>query len=118
MSDPGKLRDVILAKLTQVIDPETGVDIIRMRLIEGLTVDAEGDVSYTFRPSSPLCPLAVPLAIEIRRVVRGVPGVTRQKMHVANYVRSDELAALLHELDDEQQGGAAHRPSTVFWYQA
>ena len=47
-----------------------------MRLIENLTVDEQGRVSYTFRPSSPLCPIAVPLAIEIRRAVREAPGVS------------------------------------------
>jgi metal-sulfur cluster biosynthetic enzyme len=69
MNDPEKLREAILERLARVIDPETGVDIVRMRLIEDLIVDAPGHVSYTFRPSSPLCPLAVPLAIEIRRAV-------------------------------------------------
>ena len=82
MNDPGKLRGAILEQLARVIDPETGVDIVRMRLIEDLIVDAPGHASYTFRPSSPLCPLAVPLAIEIRRAVQDVPGVTGQAMRV------------------------------------
>ena len=69
MNDPEQLRAAILARLARVIDPETGVDIVRMRLIENLTVDEQGRVSYTFRPSSPLCPIAVPLAVEIRRAV-------------------------------------------------
>ncbi len=50
-----------------------------MRLIENLSVDARC-VSYVFRPSSSLCPLAVPLAMAIRRAVREVPGVTNQIM--------------------------------------
>ena len=35
------LREAILAKLGEVIDPETGVDVMRMRLIEDLQVDEE-----------------------------------------------------------------------------
>ena len=82
MNDPDRLREAILERLASVIDPETGVDIVRMRLIEDLTVDETGRVSYTFRPSSPLCPIAVPLAVEIRRVVargagRHAPGDAR-----------------------------------------
>jgi len=100
MSDPEQLRAAVLQRLTQVIDPETGVDIIRMRLIEDLVVDEQGRVSYTYRPSSPLCPIAVPLAIEIRRVVREVPGVTGQTVRVEGYVRAEELTALLQELGD------------------
>jgi metal-sulfur cluster biosynthetic enzyme len=36
MSDPEQLRAAILQRLASVIDPETGVDVVRMRLIEGL----------------------------------------------------------------------------------
>lgn len=117
MNDPEQLREATLARLTKIIDPETGVDIIRMRLIEGLTVDEQGCVSYTFRPSSPLCPMAVPLAIEIRRAVRETPGVTSQAVQVEGYVRSDELTTLLHELDEER-GGAAPQRTNIFWYRA
>jgi metal-sulfur cluster biosynthetic enzyme len=101
MNDPEQLRAAILFRLARVIDPETGVDIVRMRLIENLQVDETGHVSYTFRPSSPLCPIAVPLAIEIRRAVAATPGVTRQAVRVEGYVGSDELNALLQELADE-----------------
>ena len=101
MSDLEQLRVAVLQRLGQVIDPETGVDVVRMRLIEDLQVDETGRVSYPFRPSSPLCPLAIPLAIEIRRVVAATPGVTRQAMRVEGYVGSAELNALLDELADE-----------------
>jgi len=101
MNDTEPLRTAILARLARVIDPETGVDVVRMRLIENLTADETGRVSYTFRPASPLCPIAIPLAIEIRRAVAATPGVTRQAMRVEGYVGSEELNALLQELADE-----------------
>ena len=97
MRDPSALRDAILARLSTVIDPETGVDVVRMRLIEELTVDEEGVVRYTFRPSSPLCPLAVPLALSIREAVAEVEGVTDQETEVVGYVRAAELNAMLRE---------------------
>jgi metal-sulfur cluster biosynthetic enzyme len=80
---------------------ETGVDVIRMRLIEDLTVDKEGQVSYTFRPSSPLCPIAIPLANIIQRAVSMVPGVTSQEVKVAGFIHSNELMEMLkHTLED------------------
>jgi metal-sulfur cluster biosynthetic enzyme len=92
------LEQAITERLRDVIDPETGVDVIRMRLIEELRVDDEtGRVSYRFRPSSPLCPLAVHLALEIRDAVAKVPGVTGQDIEVVGYVGADELNALLKE---------------------
>ncbi len=56
------LERIVLSRLRSVIDPETNVDVVRMRLVERLRVDAYGQVSYTFRPSSFVCPIAVSLA--------------------------------------------------------
>ena len=93
-----ELKQAIAERLRQVVDPETGVDVMRMRLIEDLQVDGgTGRVSYRFRPSSPLCPLAVHLALSIRNAVAGVPGVTGQEIEVVGYVGADELNALLKE---------------------
>lgn len=93
-----ELEQAIIERLRQVIDPETGVDVVRMRLIEEMGVDGKtGRVRYRFRPSSPLCPLAVHLALEIRGAVAGVPGVTGQEIEVVGYVGADELNALLEE---------------------
>jgi hypothetical protein len=36
-----ELEQAIIERLRQVIDPETGVDVMRMRLIEDLRVDGE-----------------------------------------------------------------------------
>lgn len=93
-----ELEQAIVKRLSDVIDPETGVDVVRMRLIEELRVDDEtGRVSYRFRPSSPLCPLAVHLALGIRDAVADVPGVSAQEIEVVGYVGADELNALLKE---------------------
>ncbi len=78
MINKKKLHEAIMEKLSTVIDPETNVDVVRMRLIEDLQVDANGHVSYTFRPSSPLCPIAVSLSNEIQMAVADVPGVTHR----------------------------------------
>ena len=44
MSDAEALREAILARLSTVIDPETGVDVVRMRLIEELAVDVDAPI--------------------------------------------------------------------------
>jgi len=91
------LRNAILEKLCQVIDPETGADVVRMRLIEDLVVDESGHVAYTFRPSSPVCPIAVPLSNAIQLAVAEVPGVTSQEIKVEGFVLSEELMAWLRQ---------------------
>jgi metal-sulfur cluster biosynthetic enzyme len=103
MTDPDELRDAILEKMATVIDPETGMDVVHMRLIEDLVVDESGHVSYTFRPSSMFCPIAVPLADSIQRAVAEVPGVVSQDVRVIGFVLSDELTALLKRALEDRQ---------------
>ena len=99
--DPKMMEQAVVHQLQQVIDPETGVDVVRMRLIEDLTVDEAGTVHYRFRPSSPLCPLAVTLALQIKEAVAQVEGVTGQEAKVVGYVGARALNALLKEGEED-----------------
>jgi metal-sulfur cluster biosynthetic enzyme len=94
---PSLLRENILARLRNVIDPETNADVVRMQLIKDLVVHPEGLVCYTFRPSSPLCPIAVFLATQIKQAVAEVPGVTAQEIRVEGYIAEEELTKLINE---------------------
>lgn len=98
MSDIEVLRQAVFDRLSEVIDPETGVDVVRMRLIEELQIDPSGFVSYTFRPSSPLCPIAVFLVMNIKAAVAEVPGISGQTIQVAGYVQAEELTELINQL--------------------
>ena len=91
------IKERIISELQKVVDPETGADVWRMRLVEDLTVDHKGHVSYSFRPSSPLCPLAIPLAQSIKSAINRVAGVTGQTIQVVNYVQAAMLTELLSE---------------------
>ena len=94
------LREKILMRLVEVIDPETGEDVLRMQLVRDLNADEEtGKVTYCFRPSSPLCPIAHSLAVDIKHAVADVPGVTAQEIAVEGYVRSEELADIINRDD-------------------
>jgi metal-sulfur cluster biosynthetic enzyme len=103
MSNSAQLRAAILNRLSTVIDPETGVDVVRMYLVEDLTVDAAGCVSYKFRPSSFLCPLAVSLSLKIKRAIAEVEGVTDQEITVVGYIYAYKLTELLRQTRDEQR---------------
>ncbi|MGD8584415.1 MAG: iron-sulfur cluster assembly protein [Chloroflexota bacterium] len=92
-----KVKTHIIARLRLVIDPETRADVIRMRLIEDLEVSNSGQVEYVFRPSSPVCPLAVSLAQQIKQAVAQVPGVVSQKITVEGYVAAKQLTLLINK---------------------
>ena len=89
------LLEKIKESLTKVIDPETGMDVIRMKLVRNLKVDRHGDVELTFRPSSVLCPLGFQLAINIKEAVQNVSGVRSVQVYVDGYVHAEQLGEIL-----------------------
>jgi metal-sulfur cluster biosynthetic enzyme len=93
------LLEKIKESLTQVIYPETGMDVMRMRLVRDLKVDQHGDVELTFRPSSVLCPLGFQLGINIKEAVLNVPGVKGVQVHVDGYIHAEQLKKILDEID-------------------
>jgi metal-sulfur cluster biosynthetic enzyme len=97
MSSSEELSAAILDKLSGIIDPETGADVVRMQLIENLKVDPSGRVSYTLRPSSLLCPIAFFLAVQIKLAVAEIAGVTAQKIRVIDYIEAEKLTELINQ---------------------
>jgi metal-sulfur cluster biosynthetic enzyme len=96
MSEPS-LEEVLLERLRGVIDPETQTDVVRMHLLENLWVDALGKVRYTFRPSSFVCPIAVSLAMDIKKAVAEVPGVKSQEIAVEGFLMAEDLEKLINQ---------------------
>lgn len=97
MNEANPLRAAIMENLQKVIDPETGVDVVRMRLIEDLAVDEAGRASCKFRPSSPFCPLAVPLSQSIHDAIAVTEGVTDVSVEIVGLALSDELMDMLRQ---------------------
>ena len=96
--DQAALEKAVIEKLAKVLDPETGVDVIRMKLVMDLRIDENGKASYIFRPSSPLCPIAVPLAMMIIQAIKEVEGITGQSITVVDYVEAEKLNEMLRSV--------------------
>jgi len=104
--DPSELQQTIIEKLKTVIDPETGSDVVQMQLVKDIQLDTQGNITYVFRPSSPLCPLAVPLALSIIEAINAVPGINRQHITVVDYVGADQLNEMLRSVLEEDYGAS------------
>ena len=63
------------AALTNVIDPELGLDFVELGLIYGIEVSA-GDVHVTFSLTSPGCPIGPQVSEQIEEFVTELDGVT------------------------------------------
>ena len=99
--DQVALEKAVIEKLTKVLDPETGVDVVRMQLVMDLTIGENGKATYIFRPSSPLCPIAVPLAMMIIQAINEVEGITGQNITVVDYVEAEKLNEMLRSVLSE-----------------
>ena len=95
-----RLKEKIEAVLRGVIDPGTKLDIMRMKLVRDLSVDHDGTVSLTFRPASPVCPMAFKLAHDIQTALQETEGVKEVEVKVAGYDRADELMQVLKEAEN------------------
>ena len=91
------LKKKIEKALTSVIDPETRLNVIRMKLIRDLQVREDGTVSLTFSPSSPVCPLAFQLAFSIQNAIKKVDRVKQVNIITDGFQRADELNEILEQ---------------------
>lgn len=98
MTTSESIHERVVSALKNVIDPETGADVIRMRLVVDLQIHQDGTAEYVFRPSSPLCPIALTLVMSIIEAVKAVDGVTDQKVTVVDYVGAEDLNKILESL--------------------
>ena len=66
--------DEVEEALTNVIDPELGLDFVELGLVYEIEVD-EGEVSVTFTLTSPGCPIGPQVADQMREYVGDLEGV-------------------------------------------
>ena len=92
-----ELREKIIQRLKEVIDPETLVDVVSMGLIKNLNVTEDGDVSLEFQPSSSVCPLALPLALDIQKALKSLSEIKELNVTIRDHQMADELNRYLKE---------------------
>lgn len=74
------LKEQIIDAMRTVYDPEIPVNIYELGLIYDLRVDAQGKVEVDMTLTSPACPVAGTLPIEVENKIAAVPGVSDVKL--------------------------------------
>jgi metal-sulfur cluster biosynthetic enzyme len=67
-------HDDVLEALSNVIDPELGLDFVELGLIYGVEIEG-GDVHVTFTLTTPACPIGPQVSEQIEEFVGELPGV-------------------------------------------
>ncbi len=86
---------LVKGALAEVIDPETGLNVMRMDIIHDIEVKPDGSVHLVFRPSSPVCPMAYALAGAIQKKIKALAGVNSVTIRVENFNKAAHLESVL-----------------------
>ena len=70
-----RLREKVIALLRDVYDPEIPVNIYELGLVYDVRVDESGGVDIVMTLTSPMCPVAEILPVEIETRTREIEGV-------------------------------------------
>ena len=79
---PDSLEQRILEAVKLVYDPEIPVNIYEVGLIYDVDADAAGNVAIRMTLTSPMCPVAESLPVEVQDRVRALPGVASVKVDI------------------------------------
>jgi len=69
------MREKVIRALKTVYDPEIPVDIWELGLIYNITINDDNTVKVVMTLTSPNCPVAEELPLEVERAVQSVEGV-------------------------------------------
>ncbi len=72
---PEQLRDRVIEVLKTCYDPEIPVDIYELGLIYEIEIEEHGVARITMTLTSPMCPVAESLPVEVKQKVASVPGI-------------------------------------------
>jgi metal-sulfur cluster biosynthetic enzyme len=72
----------VMAAMNRVVDPEVGIGIADLGLVNALGVDSAGNVSATVILTVPECPYAGQLGAQAVKEVLKVPGVRRARVRL------------------------------------
>ena len=75
-----QLEDLIVANLKKVFDPEINLNVYDLGLIYDVTVDADTNARVTMTLTSPNCPAAEILPMEVEFATRAVSNINTVKV--------------------------------------
>jgi FeS assembly SUF system protein len=82
MIDKELLEKQIIDVIRSVYDPEIPVNIYELGLIYDVHIDDEGNVHIRMTLTSPACPVAGSLPVDVKQRVKSIEGVEEVKVDV------------------------------------
>ena len=86
-----ELEDKVRQEVGKVQDPETGQTFEEMQMIRSVKETAPGMVTVEFVPTSPFCPVAFKLSVDLRDAAKSVPGVKDADVFCRGHVMEQQI---------------------------
>ncbi|MCL6579208.1 MAG: iron-sulfur cluster assembly protein, partial [Candidatus Bathyarchaeota archaeon] len=86
-----ELEDKVREVVGKVVDPETGLTFAEMQMITNVKEEDSGVVKVEFVPSSPFCPIAFKLAMDIKNAALSVAGVKKALIYCHGHMMEQQI---------------------------
>ncbi len=91
-----EILENVSKKVKEIIDPETGLTLGDMELIQKVEEKEKGVLSIEFVPTSPYCPIAFRFAQDIKKAALETPGVKRAEVYVRGHAMEDAINKMVN----------------------
>jgi metal-sulfur cluster biosynthetic enzyme len=85
------LEDKVREAVGKVVDPETGLTFAEMHMITNVKEEKPGIVKIDFIPSSPFCPIAFKLAMDLKNAAQNVVGVKKALVYCHGHMMEQQI---------------------------
>ena len=96
--DIQQTRRLIFDELSKIVDPEIGVSIMELELIDKVDIE-EKDVNVDLHLTSPFCPavFGFKIAQDVRDNIYKIEGVENVKINVSNHFMAEAINKQVNE---------------------
>ena len=104
VQDLQNTRKQIFDELTKIVDPEIGVSIMELELIDNVRIDSS-NVSIDLHLTSPFCPavFGFKIAQDVRDNVYKLPEISSVKVNVSNHFMAEAINKQVNESPPPQK---------------
>jgi metal-sulfur cluster biosynthetic enzyme len=88
----------VLAELRKVLDPEIGIPITEMKLVDKISIKG-GEIEVRFHLTTPFCPpvFAKQIGMDIRRTLSKLEGVEGVRVVLTNHYMAEQITKEINE---------------------
>ena len=88
------IEEKAIETLKGVMDPHVGLNVWDMGLIHDMKFDGS-QVSLTFIPTSPFCPMGIQLAVAIKKALIEMDEITKVNIQIQGHMNAMEINEML-----------------------